>query len=387
MKRKRKYLINIGLSVTGLLVISFVLEVVLRLTNLGAPSFIVPHGDLPFKWRANAMFMNHRERDNLVILNNWGFHDRFRSRTAGSFRFLAMGDSFLEGCQVPIDKLFSLRTEEILRSSGCDASSSLEFVNSGVGGTGTAYQYLLWKEFFENRIEVDHIVLFIYSGNDIPNNHPVLEQKVNGNSTADKVYTNKNGEVYTLLAKRSFLRRVVRKLDRISAVSYTVHKALFNLKHMILSEEESPEAAEGQNEDHLLDPAWQEAVCGTLRLIRRWHNELAQHGIGLSVVLIPESGYIKDGMYSNQFKTDFARDLADLSEEISAPFLKIDFEEYDLQKIFFKHKSEFGHFTELGHELVAQQTASWLLSQHPALACSSETLKASETETSAMNET
>ena len=51
----------------------------------------------------------------------------------------------------------------------------LEAINGGVPNIRSAYQYSLWKEFFEPSVKVDGVVLCFFMGNDLVDNSPELK--------------------------------------------------------------------------------------------------------------------------------------------------------------------------------------------------------------------
>src|SRR4030095_5676652 len=115
---------------------------------------------------------------NLVETNNWGFHDRDRAATNDNYRILFLGDSFVEGGHVKTESLFTSRLEQSFIHEG----RKVEAINGGVPGTGTAYQYVLWKEFFEPEIKINHLVLCVFMGNDLSDNNADLADPDNDNT-------------------------------------------------------------------------------------------------------------------------------------------------------------------------------------------------------------
>lgn len=361
MSQPGAYTAKILLLVLGCVLAFGLGEALLRLTGLGTPSVMIPHGALPFKKRPSIEFLNRKENENLVVLNGWGFHDVDRRSRKEGYRFVAFGDSFVEGNQVPVDQLFTSLIEQRLRREMPGA----EVVNAGVGGVGTAYEYLLYKEFFAGEIELDHVLLFFMNGNDLPNNHPLLERAVNGNSVAGKVYVDAQGREYVIEAERSLLQRILSFLDRHSALSYTVHKALYQLRRERSRrrsvETSHDEARAPRAEDPDLAQAWEEAIRGTSRLIERWADELGEQGIGFSIVIIPSADHYLLGDYGSPYKARMAKVLRCLGEEKELSVLELDFSAHDPYDIYSFDRQTLGHFNVRGHEITATQVAAWLL--------------------------
>lgn len=355
-------LANAVLLAVGTLTACGIAELVLRTTGLGSPSPMISQGELPFKRRPYASFVNRKENVNVVEVNNWGFHDRDRAPTKAGYRFVAFGDSFVEGNQVPVEQLFTSRIEASLRRR----VPAVEMVNAGVGGVGTAYEYLLYKELFRGRVEMDHVVLFFMNGNDLPNNHPVLERHVNGNHVAGKVYVDGRGRVYVTNVQRSPRQRLLHFLDGRSALVYEIHSGLHELKKSWRRSGEAggqevavPGASE--QETNGLEDAWREAIEGTLHLLERWNRELEERRVELSVVVIPFADHYLRGHYRNPHKQAFVEALKVMGERRDIPVLELDFSDHDPYDIYSFDGELLGHFNERGHAETARQVAAWLL--------------------------
>lgn len=346
---------NLALLLGALILALLLCEVALRVTGFGRPSPLIPHGDLPFKRRPFDEFVNRKEIVRSVRLNNWGFHDRDRTRDGDRFRVLALGDSFVEGLQVEPDELFTSQIGGRLADRGLD----VEVMNGGMGGIGTAYQYLLWQEFFRHQIDVDHVVLFVFNGNDLPNNHPVLERQVNGNEVGGKVYVDTAGEVYVRQHERSLRQRVLAWTDRHSALSHTVHEALYRLK-TARARRQSRRAGESPSSRPTLDAEWRETISGTLSLIESWNEELASEGVGFSVVVLPPPEQTVENPYGHPQKARFVRQLKQLGRQSNLEILEVSFEGLDLEQIYTYDGTSFGHFQPRGHRVVGEIVADWL---------------------------
>lgn len=369
---RREWLGKTTLLLVGCLLAVVVGEVLLRLTGLGSPSPLVPYESLPFKRRPSHEFLNRREIVQWVELNSWGFHDRERRATSSSYRFLALGDSFVEGLQVAVGDLFTTRIEEDLNRRGRD----VEVLNAGVGGVGTAYQYLLYEEFFADRIEIDHVLLFVFNGNDLGNNHPVLERKVLGNEPSGKVYLDHSGEVWVRPHERSWRQRALAFTDRHSALSYTVHTGLYQLKRALRERRRPPHevepastsgASSQEHEIERLAKEWKASLEGTLALVERWHHKLEAQGVEFSVVVLPDASHFSDPPYGHPVRARFASELERLAERANFPLLALHFEGREPGDVFTYDGERYGHFTPVGHRIAAKAIAAWLLDQ-PATA-------------------
>ena len=92
----------------------------------------------------------------------------YRSKP-GVYRILLVGDSFMEGYQVPLDKLFATRLEELL------TDKSVEIINLSIGGYGTVQEYLYLRE--EGlKYQPDLVLLAFPPGSDIRDNSMKLQR-------------------------------------------------------------------------------------------------------------------------------------------------------------------------------------------------------------------
>lgn len=88
--------------------------------------------------------------------------ERSLTRTTGSPRILALGDSFVEAFMLNDEPMLTARLEARLLARGCRA----EVINAGTSGYSTDQEYLFYRE--EGRkYQSDVVVLFVYH-NDVP---------------------------------------------------------------------------------------------------------------------------------------------------------------------------------------------------------------------------
>jgi len=108
-------------------------------------------------------------------INSHGYRDRDRalSKPRGAYRIAALGDSYTEARQVPMDKTFTSLAEEEFNRNHCMGGRQVEVLNFGIGGLGTAQELLLLRERVW-KFDPDMIVLQFYAGNDLFNNYRAL---------------------------------------------------------------------------------------------------------------------------------------------------------------------------------------------------------------------
>jgi len=101
-----------------------------------------------------------------IEVNSAGFRDREHSieKPASTRRVALLGDSFLEGIQVPFDRSITSQLDSRLQRSNIRT----EVINFGVSGFGTAREYLALRE-YGLRYKPDLVLLF-FVGNDVSDN-------------------------------------------------------------------------------------------------------------------------------------------------------------------------------------------------------------------------
>ncbi len=98
-------------------------------------------------------------------INSRGLRDVERAYPAGAaFRVLALGDSFVEGYTVELERTVTRQLEGRLRQGGCPA----EVVNGATAGYGTDQEWLFFRE--EGRRYEPRLVLLFFFSNDLDSN-------------------------------------------------------------------------------------------------------------------------------------------------------------------------------------------------------------------------
>lgn len=112
----------------------------------------------------------------LVRINRAGRRDRDRplEKPAGTLRIAVLGDSFAEAVQVPVEDAFPAVLERSL--AGCEAlgGRTVEVLNFGVSGYGTA-QELLTLRARAGAYRPDLVLLAFFPGNDVVENDRALD--------------------------------------------------------------------------------------------------------------------------------------------------------------------------------------------------------------------
>jgi hypothetical protein len=311
--RMRRTFVRLVLIVLGIGVGLGLSEIIMRAFRLGHARTAVLYNDKIFKLPPHASFMNLDENRNLMETNNLGFHDRERETASNNYRILFMGDSFLEGRQVDTPSLFTMRLEKMFADNG----QKIEVINGGVPATGTAYQYSLWKEFFEPSIKVDHLVLCFFLGNDLVDNNTDLKLSTFG-ETDNSFFLDSEGNILATRKHPGALKSTVNYVRDHSVLMDSLYEGGFRMKKYVQAGSGGEAGDEGGRIDR--SDAWRASEQGTLALIKRWRSELNAKKIPFDVIVIDRPGKVY-----NKFELEFADRLLNTcaQEQIDCQRLKL----------------------------------------------------------------
>ncbi len=150
-------------------------EVVLRLAGARfSSSFYVLDADVGWALRPNIKGDNTQENTVAIEINSAGQRDNIEhplAKPPGTFRVALLGDSFAEAFQVPLEQSIAKQLEVNLNA--CKGNQKAEVINFAVGGYGTQQEILTYR-LKAKAYNPDLVILLFYTGNDIYNNHPLL---------------------------------------------------------------------------------------------------------------------------------------------------------------------------------------------------------------------
>jgi len=349
-------LVSIGIGI-GLLLG----EGIVRAFHLGHTNTVARYHDKILKLKPNVSFMNYEENKNWVEINDLGFHDRDRQASNDKYRILFIGDSFVEGRQVDTESLFTVRLEKRFAQEG----KKIETINGGVLGTGTAYQYVLWKEFFEPNVKIDHVVLCFYMGNDlVDNNADLMFSAFPGTDHA--FFVDSEGRILNLGKQPGELKRVVNYVRDHSALLNTLYEVAYQMKKGF--EGRGASRSEAKAEDSVVKPnvpgnetdAWKASEQGTLALIKNWKAELANRRLPFDIIVIDRPGKVY-----NEFETEFLDKLQATCAQDQIECLRLQLTGNPYETYSFDGK-RLGHFNRKGHEIAANEMYDFFKSHHAA---------------------
>jgi hypothetical protein len=164
------------LTVAGLVIATLVAELALRAAGFWYVSYHRPDPVLGLRLRAGAEGQYTSEGRAHVLINSAGFRDRERAlqKPQGTLRIAVLGDSYVEGLQVELDKTFPALLERQLNACGAFGGKPVEVLNFGVSSYGTAQELLTFRH-HASKYAPDVVLATVFTGNDVRNNSRDLE--------------------------------------------------------------------------------------------------------------------------------------------------------------------------------------------------------------------
>jgi len=351
--RMRKTFLRLILIGAGIGVGLGLCELMMRVLKLGNTRVVTLYNNRILKLPPHFKIINFDENKNIFETNNLGFHDRERQATNDNYRILFLGDSFVEGRQVETDHLFTSLLENKFSQEG----QRIEAINGGVPSTGTAYQYVLWKEFFEPNIKIDHLVLCLFMGNDLVDNNFELSSTVGGSDNA--FFVDREGNILRIAAEPGPSRRTMNAVRDHSVLINTLYEQTYRMRKTLRQDS----AGDGGDQGGRLDTssAWQASEQGTIALIKRWRSELSGKNIPLDVVIIDRPGKIY-----NRSELEFMGRFQEACKQDQINCLRLKLTEDPYESYSFDGLS-LGHFNYKGHQLSANELYDYFKTYHAAM--------------------
>ncbi|HKQ75621.1 MAG TPA: SGNH/GDSL hydrolase family protein [Blastocatellia bacterium] len=323
-------------------------------------------------------------------INSHGFRDRERAliKPQGVYRVAVLGDSYTEARQVGMDATFTALSEAELNRRHCFRESNVEVLNFGVAGYGTGQELLLLRE-RAWKFSPDMIVLQVFTGNDIFNNHRAVNI-----STPDLApyFLLKNGKIElddSFRRGRAFDPAYI-KLKSIAADTtnkFVLLQMLYKLSRARAQADEKVrlETANASVDPNALPPDYQrylaflppripamvEAWQVTDALIEEFCREVRSHHVPLLIMLIPTAHQMyrdpkEEEAYRAHYKLEsleYADDRVEQQARANGiPVLRLTKPLKEEIRRTGKYLAGFantgpndGHLNELGHAAVARE--------------------------------
>ena len=292
--------------------------------------------------------LRKKQKPVLVRWNKAGWHDADHelAKPPGTARVLVLGDSFVEGCQVELEELFHRRLERLLAAK---SSTPVEAIAIAWAGWGQAQEAPALEE-HGLAYTPDLVLLEFLPGNDVRNNQDDLERLAREETSNSS------------LARPLFL----------DAMSSSMYFSAFVLDHLdsglrSLAGRRDPIDEEVYRPSPRIHPElWTDAWRRTEELVARIRDRTKEHGARLVVDVFPGRGEvaaIASGEPSSEVDHALpARRMKEICERLSVPCLDLTprFARLAPEERANLHLEEDGHWTALGHERAAEETARFL---------------------------
>jgi hypothetical protein len=316
-----------------------------------------------------------------IDINPMGLRDPRQSyeKPPGTFRVLALGDSYVEGAQVQGNETVSARLEQDLSRM---LGRPVEVINAGVFGYGTTQEYLLLDE-EGAKYQPDLVVLFFCHCNDVPNNNYRLELIDGDLNRALKPYYDigRDGQLRFIAPPPPSQQSDLRQRLRERSMLYNLVETGVVYKLELQNPREAWNGVDG-----LIDPTrgkfdlrpegeWERGWRITDAVMEKLQTRTAAIGAPLVVVGIPDWRMIDDAYWqrdANKRRFDSglsgpdapATLLEQIAERLHLPYL-------DLTAVFRPRVAQDGlfsyffendlHWTVRGNEVAAQTVADALV--------------------------
>jgi hypothetical protein len=380
--RLRSAVLSTALLVASMMVALLLLELTLRIAGFSYPSFFRPDDRVGLRLRENAEGWFRSEGEAFVRINSAGFRDRERpvAKPAGVFRIAVLGDSYAEAMQVDLEETFVALLEQRLNACKAFGAKTVEVLNFGASGYGTAQELLTFRHFAAGYAP-DLVLVAFFTGNDIRNNSRELEQE------KVKPFFLVKGD--TLVEDRSFADSAEfrRRTNRLRAMLeqlrvLRVVQAAYFIKDRMPLRAAQPQAqgqAAVQGAEAGLDdavygepstPQWREAWTVTERLLAQLRDEVQVKGAKLVVMVLstgiqvhPDPGvrneFIRARGIQDLFYPDRRIERVTAGLGVQSIVLAPRFQEVAERDKVFLHgfpnsRMGAGHWNEAGHRLAAE---------------------------------
>ena len=379
----KKLFIPSLLVVSSILVSLVVFEIALRLVDYSEPVWYEPDARLGWRMRPGLAAWYTHEGRAFVRVNGEGMRDRDHVpyKPAGVYRIAVLGDSYAEARQVEREQAFWARLPEALAACGFQRGKTLEVLNFGVSGYGTAQEYLM-LESTAMRYRPDLVLLQFTNGNDVRNNSFALEPEkdqpfyhlaADGRLHLDASFASEP----KFRGRTSFLSETVRKLTDKSRVLQLIRVA----KESSFVKVANAGVEQGLEAAVLAPPRdrqWDEAWRVTEGLISMTADYARRNGARFALVSVPyaiqahpdraqrerlqASLGVKDLLYPDRRLAALAEkqgfDAVTLAEGMLRTAQQKDAPLYG----FPNTQLGFGHWNETGHRVAADLIAQSLCS-------------------------
>jgi lysophospholipase L1-like esterase len=367
MKRARSATGKLILLLFGLSIGLIVAEACLRVLGVSYPLPYAPDHDCGTRLRAGFRGWWCKEGKAFIEINRYGFRhgDREPRKPNGTFRIAVLGDSFIEAFQVPEQETFCAVLERELNGCGAVGNQSVQVLNFGVSGYGTAQELLMLRHHVW-QYEPDLVVLAFFAGNDLRNNSFDLEpyrvrpfyRLAGGELTVDNSFRQHPD---FLRAHSASVRLKVAMINR-SRILQLINQIRATWRLAGTRSVSSGVDAEALTEPR--DDAWRAAWEISERLIVEIAREAERHEAAFLLAPVPEVAarcrrelQVDDLLYAERRLVEFARQHELAVVELAEPLRRYAEDHSKPLYGFPNTEPGFGHWNSEGQRLAGQLVA------------------------------
>lgn len=175
--RKKRFFVKFALLLISLVIGLTVTEIGLRIINYTFPTFYSPDEYRGYVLTPGIEGFYRKEGESYVRINSDGLRDveHAKQKPANTLRIAVIGDSYAEAFQVSLENAFWKVAENRLQGCATLGGKSVEVINFGVSGYGTAQELItLQKKVWEYSPDV--VLLAVTTNNDITDNSRALKK-------------------------------------------------------------------------------------------------------------------------------------------------------------------------------------------------------------------
>jgi hypothetical protein len=169
--RARKLLGKLVLVTFGFLLGGIVAEIALRFVGYSYPEFYLLDQSRGYALRPGAEGWYRKESEAYVRINSEGLRDQEHAiaKPPNTIRIAVLGDSYPEAFAVPMEQAFWSVMKRKLQECGAFPGKTVEVLNFGVSGYGTAQELLTLREQVW-KYSPDVVMLTVTTNNDVTDN-------------------------------------------------------------------------------------------------------------------------------------------------------------------------------------------------------------------------
>ena len=373
---KNSLLVCISLSVVIVLA-----EIGLRLVGIAYPEFNRLDKTLGWSPRPYAEGFHALEGRAWMKINAAGFRDidHTKKKPQKTFRIAILGDSFAEGREVALPKVFWKVMEQRLQSCAAVPNRKYEVLGFAVNGYGTAQQFIVLKNHVW-QYQPDVIMLAFFTGNDVSNNSKELDGhkdrpyfKIQNKSLALKDNHLKNDSFKTRKSWTDLKHGIYNQMRTLQVARQAYKIIRYSKKNERLPL--SKQISAGLNNNIYRPPttrAWKQAWQVTESLIQEMDSQIKRHKnvrFWITTLSTPAQVFpsrsvrqsIADTLgVSNLLYPD--RRVANIAKSLDIPYLQLapklqKFAEIKNIRLHGSPRFAGGHWNEKGHQFAGEHLA------------------------------